>query len=54
MRFPALTRWDFPDTGFTPTGDLKGFWSVTVNGNWLIIFRLENGDVHDVDLVDYH
>lgn len=36
------------------TGDLKGFWSVTVNGNWLIIFRLENGDVHDVDLVDYH
>jgi proteic killer suppression protein len=35
-------------------GDLKGFWSVTVNGNWRIIFRFENGDVRDVDLVDYH
>jgi proteic killer suppression protein len=36
------------------TGDLKGFWSVTVNGNWRIIFRFENGEVRDVDLIDYH
>lgn len=35
-------------------GDLKGFWSVTVNANWRIIFRIEEGDVFDVDLVDYH
>lgn len=35
-------------------GDLKGFWSVTVSGNWRIVFRCEDGDVHDVDLVDYH
>ncbi|MGZ8323309.1 MAG: type II toxin-antitoxin system RelE/ParE family toxin [Rhodoplanes sp.] len=25
------------------TGDLKGFWSVTVRANWRIIFRFENG-----------
>jgi proteic killer suppression protein len=35
-------------------GALAGFWSVTVSGNWRIIFRLENGSVYDVDLVDYH
>jgi proteic killer suppression protein len=38
-------------------GDLKGFYSLHVNGNWTIIFRFEkgdNGDVLDVDFVDYH
>jgi len=36
------------------TGDLQGFWSVTVRANWRIIFRFENGEIFDVDLVDYH
>ncbi len=36
------------------TGDLKGFWSVTVRANWRIIFRFEDGDACDVELVDYH
>jgi proteic killer suppression protein len=36
------------------TGDLRGFWSVTVNGNWRIVFRFEDGQPSDVDLVDYH
>jgi toxin HigB-1 len=35
-------------------GDRKGLWSVTVSGNWRIVFRFEGGDVFDVDLVDYH
>ena len=35
-------------------GPLKGFWSVTVSANWRIVFRIENGDAFDVDLVDYH
>ncbi len=35
-------------------GDLKGFWSVTVSGNWRIIFRFENGNAFDIDLIDYH
>lgn len=35
-------------------GDLKGFWSVTITGNWRIIFRFAKGDVFDVDLTDYH
>lgn len=36
------------------TGDLRGFWSVTVRANWRIIFRFEDANVFDVDLVDYH
>jgi toxin HigB-1 len=29
-------------------------WSVTVSGNWRIVFRFEDGHAFDVDLVDYH
>jgi toxin HigB-1 len=36
------------------TGDLAGFWSVTVTGNQRIIFRFEQGRALDVDLIDYH
>lgn len=35
-------------------GELRGFWSVRVSGNWRAIFRFEAGHAHDVDLVDYH
>jgi proteic killer suppression protein len=35
-------------------GKWKGFWSVTVSGNWRIIFRFTGTDAADVDLVDYH
>jgi proteic killer suppression protein len=35
-------------------GEFAGFWSVTVRANWRIIFRFEDGNVTDVDMVDYH
>jgi proteic killer suppression protein len=35
-------------------GELKGFWSVTVSGNWRIVFRFVEGDAFDLDFVDYH
>lgn len=35
-------------------GDLVGFYSVHVNGNWTIIFEFENGEAKNVDLIDYH
>ena len=35
-------------------GALKGQWAVTVRANWRITFRFEDGEVLDVDLVDYH
>ncbi len=35
-------------------GKLKDYWSVTVKTNWRIIFRFEDEDVYDVELIDYH
>jgi proteic killer suppression protein len=35
-------------------GDLKGHWSVWVNGNWRITFRFVGADVELVDYQDYH
>jgi len=36
------------------TGNLKGYWSVTVRANWRIIFRFDDGKAFDINLVDYH
>ena len=36
------------------TGNLRGFWSVRVSGNWRVIFRIEDGHAHDIDLIDDH
>lgn len=36
------------------SGNLKGFYAVNVSGNWRIVFRFEDGHVHDVDYLDYH
>lgn len=35
-------------------GNLKGFYSVKVSGNWRLIFRFEDENVLDVDYIDYH
>ncbi len=35
-------------------GNLKGMWSISVSGTWRVTFRFEDGEIHDVDLVDYH
>ena len=46
---------DLPGFSLHPLkGDLKGSWAVTVRANWRIVFRIEDGTVVDVDLVDYH
>lgn len=36
------------------SGDLKNHWSVKVNGNWRVTFKLENGHAEIVDYQDYH
>lgn len=35
-------------------GDLKAFWSVKVDKNYRIIFRMEDENTCDVDYFDYH
>ena len=36
------------------TGNFRGFYSITVNGNWRVIFRFDGKDVELVDYLDYH
>ena len=36
------------------SGDRAGTWSISVSGNWRITFRIDNGDVANMDLEDYH
>jgi proteic killer suppression protein len=36
------------------SGDLAGYWSITVSGNWRLIFRFDGKDAELVDYVDYH
>jgi proteic killer suppression protein len=35
-------------------GDYKGFWAVSVSGNWRVIFRFEDNRAIDIDYLDYH
>ncbi len=35
-------------------GELRGHYAVTVSGNWRVTFQFEEGDVVDVDYLDYH
>ncbi|MRS62347.1 peptidase [Larkinella terrae] len=36
------------------SGDLQGFYSVKVSGNYRIIFRFDGENACDVDYLDYH
>jgi proteic killer suppression protein len=36
------------------TGNRKGIWSVTVNGNWRVTFRFDGKDAEIVNYEDYH
>ena len=35
-------------------GDRAGTWSFSVSGNWRITFVIEDGEVADLNLEDYH
>lgn len=35
-------------------GNLKDFYSIRVNDQWRLIFRWENGNSFNVELIDYH
>lgn len=50
-----ISDMDLPGFRLHPLkGEFKGLWAVTVRANWRVIFRVANGDVLDVDYVDYH
>ena len=35
-------------------GDRKGRWSISVSGNWRLVFGFENGHATEVTYEDYH
>lgn len=35
-------------------GTLKGLWSISVSGNYRMIFKFENGNVFLLNYLDYH
>jgi len=39
---------------YSLSGEFKDSWAVNVSGNWRIFFRFEDGDVFDIDYLDYH
>jgi plasmid maintenance system killer protein len=43
-----------PVNGERELTEHAGYWSVSVPGNWRIIFRFDAGNACDVDFVDYH
>jgi len=46
---------DLPGLRFhTLKGERKDYYSLTVSGNWRIIFRFDGKNVTDVDYLDYH
>jgi len=48
MKLPGL------DLHSLKKGAYEGFYSVSVSGNWRVIFRFEGDNVVDVDYLDYH
>jgi toxin HigB-1 len=36
------------------TGDRDGTWSISASGNWRITFEIEDGEISNLDLEDYH
>lgn len=35
-------------------GERQGQWSMSVSGNWRMVFRFVDGEAVDIDLIDYH
>jgi proteic killer suppression protein len=50
-----LTDMRFPGSNLHQLkGKMKGIRAVKVSGNWRIVFSFKEGNVYNVDYVDYH
>lgn len=36
------------------SGDLADFWAIKVSANYRLVFRFEDGNIYEVDYLDYH
>lgn len=48
LRMPLSNRLE------TLVGDRAGKWSIRINDQWRLCFRFNNGEAHDVEIIDYH
>jgi len=52
LRFPEI--W-IPGWRLHPLkGELTQYWSLSISGNWRVIFRFVGTDIELVDYLDYH
>ncbi|MCL2756957.1 MAG: type II toxin-antitoxin system RelE/ParE family toxin [Coriobacteriia bacterium] len=35
-------------------GDLKGLYSIRINDQWRLVFKFEDSNAYDVQILDYH
>lgn len=35
-------------------GEMRGLWSISVNGNWRLTFEFQDGNAYVLDYEDYH
>jgi len=47
---PALPGWRLHRL----SGDRKGQWSITVTGNWRLVFEIRDNEIYQLNLEDYH
>ena len=56
--WPSCKRSDLPKRPVWKAhrlgGDRKGTWSLHVTRNWRLTFRIDDGEIADVDFEDYH
>ena len=51
----ALDDMDIPGFRLHPLkGEMKGRWSITVNGNWRITFEFKDGNTYVLDYEGHH
>jgi toxin HigB-1 len=36
------------------SGKMKNFYSIRINDQWRIIFKWEDGNIEEVEIIDYH
>ena len=51
----SIDDMDIPGYQLHPLkGNRKGFWSISVNGNWRVTFEFSDGNAFILDYEDYH
>ncbi|WP_029890981.1 type II toxin-antitoxin system RelE/ParE family toxin [Polycyclovorans algicola] len=51
----AVEDMDIPGVRLHPLkGQMRGRWSITVNGNWRLTFQFQDGNAYVLDYEDYH